>query len=135
MTYRDPERRRAYDADKRKQRARVLTKKGIETRLTALEIGTAEDVRGQVNEVAAEVQSADGSSLELEAKLTIKMRAVEIGLRVIEILFYSLSESKNDTTPMKSQKTVCENESVTSQNDAGSLPPARNREKHHAIQG
>lgn len=81
------------------------------------------------------MHSADGSSLELEAKLTIKLRAVEIGLRVIEILFYSLSESKNDTTPMKSQKTVFENESATSQNDAGSLPPARNREKHHAIQG
>jgi hypothetical protein len=32
-----------------------------------------------------EARTADGSSLALEAKLRIKLRAVEIGLRVIEL--------------------------------------------------
>jgi hypothetical protein len=53
--------------------------------LTALEIKNAEDLSGLFNEVVAEVRSADDSSLQLEAKLRIKLRAVEIGLRVIEI--------------------------------------------------
>jgi len=85
MPYSDPKRRREYDAAyKRRQRARGLTKKGVDTRLTAIEIGT-EDVCGLFNEVVAEVRSADNSALPLEAKLRIKLRAVEIGLRVIEI--------------------------------------------------
>jgi hypothetical protein len=54
-------------------------------RLTALEIKNAEDLSGLFNEVVEEVRSADNSSLQLEAKLRIKLRAVEIGLRVIEI--------------------------------------------------
>jgi hypothetical protein len=54
-------------------------------RLTALEIKNAEDLSDLYNEVVAEVRSADDSSLQLEAKLRIKLRAVEIGLRVIEI--------------------------------------------------
>jgi hypothetical protein len=37
------------------------------------------------NEAVAEVRTTDDSSLQLEAKLRIKLRAVEIGLRVIEI--------------------------------------------------
>jgi hypothetical protein len=85
MPYADPERRREYNkAYKRRQRAEGLTKKSIDTRLTAPEIKTAEDVRGLFNEAVTEVRNA-GSSLELEAKLRIKLRAVEIGLRVIDI--------------------------------------------------
>ena len=67
------------------QRAEGRTKKSIDTRLTALEIKTAEDLRGLFNEVVDEARNADGASLELAAKLRIKLRAVEIGLRVIEI--------------------------------------------------
>jgi uncharacterized coiled-coil protein SlyX len=57
----------------------------MDMRLTALEIKTAEDLRGLFNEVVTEARTADGSSLALEAKLRIKLRAVEIGLRVIEL--------------------------------------------------
>ena len=86
MPYADPARRRAYDADrKRRKRAQGWTKKGADMRLTALEIKNAEDLSGLFNEVVEEVRSADNSSLQLEAKLRIKLRAVEIGLRVIEI--------------------------------------------------
>jgi hypothetical protein len=86
MPYTDPERRREYDAAyKRKQRAQGLTKKGVDLRLTALELKTAEDCCGLINEVVDEARNADGSSIGLEAKLRIKLRAVEIGLRVIEI--------------------------------------------------
>ena len=85
MPYANAERRREYNkAYKRRQRAEGLTKKSIDTRLTAPEIKTAEDVRGLFNEAVTEVRNA-GSSLELEAKLRIKLRAVEIGLRVIDI--------------------------------------------------
>jgi uncharacterized coiled-coil protein SlyX len=86
MPYADPGRRREYNkAYKRMQRAQGLTKKSIDTRLTALEIETAKDIQGLFNEVVAEARTADHSSLGLEAKLRIKLRAVEIGLRVIEI--------------------------------------------------
>jgi hypothetical protein len=57
----------------------------VDVRLTALEIKNAEDLSDLYNEVVAEVRSADDSSLQLEAKLRIKLQAVEIGLRVIEI--------------------------------------------------
>jgi len=86
MPYADPERQRAYNkAYKQRQRAQGLTKKRIDKRLTDLEINTAEDLRGLYNEAVSEVRNADDSSLELETKLRIKLRAVEIGLRVIEI--------------------------------------------------
>ncbi len=86
MPYKDPKRRREYDkAYKRKQRGEGLTKKGIDTRLTAVDIKTAEDLRALFNEVIAEIRNADNSMLELEPRLRIKLRAVEIGLRVIEI--------------------------------------------------
>jgi len=86
MPYKDITQRRKYDKTyKQKQRAEGLTKKGMDTRLTAIEIETAEDLRDLFNEVVAEVRNADSSSLELEPKLRIKLRAVEIGLRVIEI--------------------------------------------------
>jgi hypothetical protein len=86
MPYKDITQRREYDkAYKQKQRAEGLTKKGMDTRLTAIEIETAEDLRDLFNEVVAEVRNADSSSLDLEPKLRIKLRAVEIGLRVIEI--------------------------------------------------
>jgi uncharacterized coiled-coil protein SlyX len=86
MPYANAERRREYNkAYKRMQRAQGLTKKSIDTRLTALELKTAEDFCGLVNEVVAEARNADSSSLTLEAKLRIKLRAIEIGLRVIEI--------------------------------------------------
>jgi ribosome-binding protein aMBF1 (putative translation factor) len=86
MPYADPQQRREYDkARKQKQRSQGWTKKGLDNRLTALEIKTAEDLCGIINEVVAEARDADGASLELAAKLRIKLRAVEIGLRVIEI--------------------------------------------------
>jgi hypothetical protein len=86
MPYANAERRREYNkAYKRMQRAQGLTKKSIDTRLTPLTLKTAEDLRGLVNEVVEEARNADASSLTLEAKLRIKLRAIEIGLRVIEI--------------------------------------------------
>jgi ribosome-binding protein aMBF1 (putative translation factor) len=86
MPYADPQRRRAYDAArKRRKRAQGWTKKRADMRLTALEIKNAEDLSDLYNEVVEEARNADGSSLQLEAKLRIKLRAVEIGLRVIEI--------------------------------------------------
>jgi polyhydroxyalkanoate synthesis regulator phasin len=86
MPYANPERRREYNkAYKRMQRAQGLTKKSIDTRLTPLKLTTAEDLRGLVNEVVEEARNANGSSLTFEAKLRIKLRAIEIGLRVIEI--------------------------------------------------
>jgi hypothetical protein len=86
MPYANAERRREYNkAYKRMQRAQGLTKKSIDTRLTPLKLKTAEDLRGLVSEVVAEARNADPSSLTLEAKLRIKLRAIEIGLRVIEI--------------------------------------------------
>ena len=86
MPYADPESDPEYDkAYQQKQRAHGWTKKRLDTRLTALEIKTAEDLRGLINEVVAEARNADGASLELAAKLRIKLRALEIGFRVIEI--------------------------------------------------
>jgi curved DNA-binding protein CbpA len=80
MPYKDPKRRREYDkAYKRKQRGEGLKKRGLDTRLTAFEIKTAEDLRALFNEIIAEVRNADSSVLELEPKLRIKLRAVEIG--------------------------------------------------------
>ncbi len=107
-TYKDPTRRREYDeAYKQKQRATGLTKKGIDTRLTAIEIKTAEDLPDLSNEVVAEVQNADSSSFELEPKLRIKLRAVEIGLRVIEISrFPRLSRNRLRRAHLRSEKQV-----------------------------
>jgi DnaJ-class molecular chaperone len=85
MPYKDPEKRRQYDKAYKQKQPEGLTKKGLDTRLTAIEIETAEDLRDLFNEVVVEVRSADSSSLDLEPKLRIKLRAVEIGLRVIEI--------------------------------------------------
>jgi hypothetical protein len=45
----------------------------MDTRLTPAEIETAHDLRGLFNEVIAKVQNADDSSLQLEAKLKIKL--------------------------------------------------------------
>ena len=85
MPYKDPEQRRAYDAAyKRKQRAQVLTKKGIDKRLTGPAIEITNDVCNLYKEIVVETQNADDASLTLEAKLRIKLRAVEIGLRFIE---------------------------------------------------
>ena len=86
MPFADPQRRREYDKErKQKQRAEGRTKKRLDTRLTALEIKNAQDLCCLINEVVDEARNADGASLELAAKLRIKLRAVEIGLRVIEI--------------------------------------------------
>jgi hypothetical protein len=107
MPYKDRARRREYDkAYKRKQRATGLMKKGLDTRLTAIEIETAEDLRDLFNEVVAEVRNADSSSLALEPKLRIKLRAVEIGLRVIEITDHeqriaALEEQSHATAPIE----------------------------------
>lgn len=85
MPYADPERRREYDAErKRRQRAQGWTKKRVDTRLTPAAIETTKDIHGLFNEAVEEVRTADGSALGLEARLRIKLRAVEIGLRVIE---------------------------------------------------
>ncbi|HYB59615.1 MAG TPA: hypothetical protein VEB88_05155 [Candidatus Acidoferrales bacterium] len=86
MPFADPQRRREYDKErKQKQRAEGRTKKRLDTRLTALEIKNAKDLCSIINEVVDEARNADTGSLELAAKLRIKLRAVEIGLRVIEI--------------------------------------------------
>ena len=86
MPYKDPKRRREYDkAYKCKQRAEGLKKKGIDKRLTTVDIKTDEDLRALFNEIIAEIHNADNSMLDLEPRLRIKLRAVEIGLRVIEI--------------------------------------------------
>ena len=78
MPYSDPARRRAHDAVyKRRRRTEGWTKKRIDTRLTPAEIETAHNLRGLFNEVIAEVQNADDSSLQLEAKLKIKLWAVD----------------------------------------------------------
>ncbi|MGA7076479.1 MAG: hypothetical protein WBZ42_08060, partial [Halobacteriota archaeon] len=104
----DPTRRREYDkAYKQKQRATGLTKKGIDTRLTAIEIETAEDVRDLSHEVVAEVRNADSSSFELEPKLRIKLQAVEIALRLIEISrFPRLSRNRLRRAHLRSEKQV-----------------------------
>ena len=56
-------------------------KKRIDKRLTPAQVKMP-DLRSLFNEVLVEVQDADDSSLKLEAKLRIKLRAIEIGLRV-----------------------------------------------------
>jgi len=53
--------------------------------LTPAAIEMTEAVHGLFDEAVEEVRNADGSALGLEAKLRIKLRAVEIGLRLIEI--------------------------------------------------
>ncbi len=86
MPYADPARRRAYDAArKRRQQVSGWTKKRLDTRPTALQIETARDVCDLFNEAMAEVRTTNNSSLQPEAKLRIKLRAVELGLRVVEI--------------------------------------------------
>jgi hypothetical protein len=56
----------------------------MDTRLTPAEIETAHDLRGLFNEAIAEVQNADDSSLQLEAKLRSNY-GPWIDLRVIEV--------------------------------------------------
>jgi len=86
MPYKNEKQRRDYDkAYKRKQRSEGWTKKGLDKRLTDAQVEAAEDLRDLLNEVVAETRDADIASLGLEAKLRIKLRAIEIGLRVIEI--------------------------------------------------
>ena len=86
MPYKDEKQRREYDkAYKRKQRSEGWTKKGLDKRLTDVQVETADDLRDLLNEVIAETSDADTASLGLETKLRIKLRAIEIGLRVIEI--------------------------------------------------
>jgi uncharacterized coiled-coil protein SlyX len=107
MPLSDPEQRRAYDkAYKHKVRAQGWTKKGIDNRLTSLEIKTAEDMRILVNEVVAEARNADSASLSLADKLRIKLRAIEIGLRVIEITNHehriaALEDNPNEPTKIE----------------------------------
>ncbi|MGZ4846283.1 MAG: hypothetical protein ACXV3D_00455 [Halobacteriota archaeon] len=87
MPFKDPQRRREYDkAYKQRQRAEGLTKKRIDMRLTETELEAVENVRGLLNEVVDEARNADSTALGLEAKLRIKLRAVEIGLRVVETI-------------------------------------------------
>jgi len=107
MPYKDENKRREYDKEyKRKQRAEGLTKKGLDMRLTEIEVETAEDLRDLLNEVITETRDADSASLGLETKLRIKLRAVEIGLRVIEITDHerriaTLEEHVNESTPVE----------------------------------
>ncbi len=86
MPYKNIQQRRQYDkAYKQRQRAAGLTKKRLDMCLTDGEIKTAEDLSALFNEAVAEVRTADSTSLGLEAKLRITLRAVEIGMRVVEI--------------------------------------------------
>jgi hypothetical protein len=84
MPYTNLEQRREYDKRyKRRQRAEGWTKKRFDRCPTpATEI--TEGVCDLFNEIVTETQNADDSSLKLETKLRIKLRAVEIGLRLIE---------------------------------------------------
>ncbi|MGA7075347.1 MAG: hypothetical protein WBZ42_02200 [Halobacteriota archaeon] len=107
MPYRDETRRREYDkAYKRKRRSESWTKKGLDKRLTEVEIATAEDLCDLLNEVVAETREADSASLNIETKLRIKLRAVEIGLRVIEVTDHErriavLEEHVHESTPIE----------------------------------
>ena len=86
MPYKNETQRREYDkAYKCKRRSEGLTKKGLDKRLTNAQVKAAEDLRDLLNEVVAETRDADITLLGLQAKLRIKLRAIEIGLRVIEI--------------------------------------------------
>ncbi len=86
MPYRDPQQRREYDKTyKQRKRAAGLTKKRLDTRLTGAEVRTTEDIQSLYNEVVDAVRNADDTSLSLEAKLRIALRAVEIGMRVTEV--------------------------------------------------
>jgi hypothetical protein len=86
MPYADRARRRAYDAAyKRRQRAEGLTKKRVDMRLTPAALEITNVTHGLFKEVVEEAQNADESSLRLETKLRIKLQAVEIGLRLIEV--------------------------------------------------
>lgn len=104
MPFKDEKTRREYDkAYKHKRRSEGWTKKGLDKRLTDLQVETAEDLRDLLNEVVAETRDADIASLGLETKLRIKLRAVEIGLRVIEITDHerrivTLEEHINEST-------------------------------------
>ncbi len=110
MPYKDIKRRREYDkAYKQQQLAKGLTKKRLDTRLTGVEIETADDVRDLYNEVVTAVRSADSVSLGLEAKLRITLRAVEIGMRVIEITNHeqriaALEEQLHEQTRTENQQ-------------------------------
>lgn len=86
MPYKDEKRRRAYDkAYKQRRRCEGWTKKGLDKRLTDIEVETAEDLRDMLNEIWAETRVADSPSLKSETKWRIQLRVVEVGLRVIEI--------------------------------------------------
>jgi hypothetical protein len=106
MPYKDETRRREYDkVYKRKRRSEGWIKKGLDNRLTEVEIATAEDLRDLLDEVITETREADCASLDLETKLRIKLRAVEIGLRVIEITNHerriaALEERGNEPAPI-----------------------------------
>ena len=107
MPYKNPAQRRAYDkAYKKKRRSQGWTKKGLDNRLTENQVATAEDLRDLLNEVIAEARDADGASLALATALRIKLRAVEIGMRVIEITDHerriaALEEHANEPTPLE----------------------------------
>jgi hypothetical protein len=107
MPYKDETQRREYDAAyKRKRRSQSWTKKGLDKRLTDVQVETALDLRDLLNEVVAETRDADIASLGLETKLRIKLRAVEIGLRVIEITDHErriamLEEHVDESTPVE----------------------------------
>ncbi|MEI7826310.1 MAG: hypothetical protein WCI87_00705, partial [Euryarchaeota archaeon] len=83
----------------------TVTEIELET-VTEIELETAEDLRGLLNEIITETRDADSASLGLETKLRIKLRAVEIGLRVIEITDHerriaTLEEHANESTPVE----------------------------------
>jgi hypothetical protein len=107
MPYKNEKDRREYDKEyKRKQRSEGWTKKGLDMRLTESEVQTAEDLRDLLNEVVAETRDAENAALGLEKKLRIKLRAVEIGLRVIEITDHerriaALEEHANEPAPIE----------------------------------
>ena len=104
MPYKDRTQQREYDkAYKRRQRAQGWTKKGLDNRLTESDFETAHYCRDLLAEVITETREADSVSLSLEKKLRIKLRAIEIGLRVIEITDHerriaALEEGANEPT-------------------------------------
>ncbi|HYC19254.1 MAG TPA: hypothetical protein VEF35_01375 [Candidatus Bathyarchaeia archaeon] len=90
----------------KKWRSQGWTKKRLDNRLTENEVATAGDLRELLNEVITEARDASGASLALETALRIKLRAVEIDLRVIEITDHerrivALEEHANPSTRVR----------------------------------
>ncbi|MEI7827891.1 MAG: hypothetical protein WCI87_08895 [Euryarchaeota archaeon] len=70
MPYKDETQCLEYDkAYKRKRRSEGWTKKGVDKRLTDIEVETAEDLRDLLNKVVAETRDADSAPLFIASEL------------------------------------------------------------------